>query len=233
LADLIKIAYVQFAEGQHTFSPGEAQVSGGPAWIQSEHFDIDAKADQPPSPDMMRGPMLQKLLEDRFQLKIHFMTTEIPVYVLSAAKGGPKLQPADEGKCQSWEPGQPLPSAKERQAGAVPCGVFVPFRGRDDIAQIYGATIESFCRQLTALLGRNVIDRSGITGKFDIQVEIRPLSDGAPADEPGSPAAQDSAKSRGIESAIFASVAKMGLKLESGKGQGQTPVVDRAVRPEN
>ena len=161
LADLIKMAYVQFADGQRTFSPGEAQVSGGPPWMDSEHFDIDAKAEQPQSPEMMRGPMLQKLLEDRFQLKIHFTTTEIPVYTLSVAKGGPKLQPAQEGKCLPPGPGQPLPSASQRQAGVVPCGVFVPSRGKDDAARMYGGTLENFCRQLTALLGRKVIDKTG------------------------------------------------------------------------
>ena len=95
-----------------------------------------------------------------------------------------------------------------------------------------GATLENFCGQISVLLDRKVIDRTGIAGKFDIQVEMQPLSDDPPADGvPGPPAAQDSAKSRRMETAIFAAVAKMGLKLEAGKGQREIPVIDHAERP--
>jgi len=228
LAELVKMAYVQFAGGQQVFAIGDVPISGGAPWAHAERFDIEAKAEHPQTPDMMRGPMLQKLLEERFQLKVHSSAVEIPVYMLSTAKGGPKLQAAEDGKCQVWEPGKTLPSAAERKAGVVHCGVFAPLKGRDDIAQMYGATMERFCRQLTALLDRKVIDRTGIEGRFDIQVELRPVSDGAPAD---SEPAQEAAKARGIESAIFAAVAKMGLKLEAGKGRREIPVVDHAERP--
>ncbi len=231
LADLIKMAYVQFAGGQRAFTIGDASISGGPSWIYSERFDIEAKAEQPQSQDIMRGPMLQKLLVDRFRLKVHSSTTEIPVYALTVAKGGPRLQTAQDGRCESWTPGQPLPSAAQRQAGVVPCGVFVPTRGKDEAANLYGATLENFCSQISALLDTKVIDRTGIPGKFDIQVDIRPLADQPASDsDSGSPTPQ--ARARGaMEAAIFAAVAKIGLRLEAGKAQREIPVVDHAERP--
>jgi len=74
-------------------------ISGGPEWIDSERYDIDAKAERIAKSEMMQGPMLQALLEDRFKLKIHHGTREIPVYNLTVAKDGSKLQPFKEGSC--------------------------------------------------------------------------------------------------------------------------------------
>jgi uncharacterized protein (TIGR03435 family) len=84
---LIQMAYVLFANGSvhpRTVVPME----GGPAWINSERYTIDAKAEGTPSHGMMHGPMLQALLEERLNLKVHRETREIPVYVLTVAKGG-------------------------------------------------------------------------------------------------------------------------------------------------
>ncbi|SPE28423.1 hypothetical protein SBA3_1440008 [Candidatus Sulfopaludibacter sp. SbA3] len=59
------------------------EILGGPGWINSERYDIDAKAEGTAKSGMTQGPMLQTLLEDRFELKIHHGTKEIPVYNLS------------------------------------------------------------------------------------------------------------------------------------------------------
>ena len=81
VADLIAIAI----EG--------TPLSGGPGWITSERYDIDAQAQGNPGMDIMRGPMLLALLEDRFKLKTHRETREVPVYALTVTDDGPKLQP--------------------------------------------------------------------------------------------------------------------------------------------
>lgn len=82
----------------------EDQVSGGPAWVKSDRYDIEAKmsaddtaAFQKLSPDAMkerRRQMLRTLLEDRFRLQTHIVTKEIPVYELVVTKGGPKMKDA-------------------------------------------------------------------------------------------------------------------------------------------
>src|SRR5579871_1783725 len=80
-------AYSRFASGHLAMGPRQ-RVEGAPSWLQSERFTITAKAEGTPHQEMMRGPMLQAILEDRFQLKIHRETREIPVYELRAAKDG-------------------------------------------------------------------------------------------------------------------------------------------------
>jgi uncharacterized protein (TIGR03435 family) len=74
-------------------------IKGGPDWIHSEVYEITAKAEGLLGVEMMQGPMLQALLEDRFQLKIHRETNGGPVYALTLAAGGSKLKPFQEGTC--------------------------------------------------------------------------------------------------------------------------------------
>ena len=94
---LVQQAYGLFADGQ--MNPGSSlTVVGGPAWITSDFYEIDAKAEGPQGHAMMNGPMLQALLEDRFKLKIHRETRDVPVYALTVAAGGLKLEPF-QGSC--------------------------------------------------------------------------------------------------------------------------------------
>ncbi len=65
-------------------------LEGAPGWIDSARYTIDAKAEGPQSGAMMRGPLMQSLLEDRFQVKVHRQTREVSGYVMTIAKGGPK-----------------------------------------------------------------------------------------------------------------------------------------------
>jgi uncharacterized protein (TIGR03435 family) len=103
------------------------QISGGPGWIDSERYDIEAKADGKTGPKQMAEPMLQALLETRFKLKVHRETKELPIYVLTVAKSGLKIQPAKEGSCVTPEPGKP-PAPGQRQSAV--CGFHVIGRGR-------------------------------------------------------------------------------------------------------
>ena len=96
----INFAYVFFANGRINSLPVPGtSVEGGPSWIRSDRFVITAKAEGTPSSAMMRGPMLQAILEDRFNLRIYLENREVPVFVLTAARGGVKLQPFKEGGC--------------------------------------------------------------------------------------------------------------------------------------
>src|SRR5580658_7636377 len=107
---LIQQAYVRYANGRLNQVDGSAPISGGPSWINSERYDINAKADGNASPEMMLGPMMQALLEDRFKLKMRRETREVSVYDLTVAKNGPKLKPSKEGICDVTKlPGPPSP----------------------------------------------------------------------------------------------------------------------------
>src|SRR5512133_1323995 len=76
-----------------------AQVIGGPAWLDTDRYDVSAKAEGAAPFAQMIGPMLQALLEERFQVKVHTEPRETPVYALTVVKGSPKLSPAKEGNC--------------------------------------------------------------------------------------------------------------------------------------
>ena len=83
-------------------------TDGGPDWLDTDHYSIEAKAEVVTNRILMQGPMLQAILEDRFKIKVHKETREIAVEALVPAKGGPKLTPFVEGSCVRLPPGYDL-----------------------------------------------------------------------------------------------------------------------------
>src|SRR5665213_3398749 len=98
LRDYIRGAYGSYGQGRNP-NVRPPTVLGGPGWVDSDRYDIVAKAPGETGLDEMYGPMMRALLEDRFQLKIHSETRELPVYALSAARGGAKLTASKPGSC--------------------------------------------------------------------------------------------------------------------------------------
>ena len=94
---------------QNAYSLQDFQISGGPGWIQSDGYNIDAKGNGKPASRAQILLMLRSLLEDRFQLKVHRETKELPVYALTVAKNGPKLPQPKEGGCLAIDPNAPTP----------------------------------------------------------------------------------------------------------------------------
>lgn len=132
------------------------QISGGPNWVNSDHYDISAKAEGEGTLTKVQAQqMLQSLLEDRFQLKIHRETKEVPVYALVIGKNGPKL--------------------KETSADA-PGNNFV----RGSITGLHmeatRGTMEQLARQLSGTAGRPVIDRTGLTGYYAYTLDWIPAN---------------------------------------------------------
>lgn len=94
---LIREAWLEYEGGRRGRSNiFAAQITGEPAWLQSDRFNIDAITDDPVCQATMLGPMLRALLEDRFKLKIRKETREAPIYELTVAKNGPKLKRFDD-----------------------------------------------------------------------------------------------------------------------------------------
>ena len=110
---------------QNAYAVQPFQIAGGPDWINSEHYEIEAKADGKASRDQI-FLMLQSLLEDRFQLKIHRETRQLPVYALVAAKGGLKLPPPKEGSCVTPRPDAVPEWAGGRMRAARPGSAALP-----------------------------------------------------------------------------------------------------------
>jgi uncharacterized protein (TIGR03435 family) len=229
LRSLIRIAYGGFSGDKLNATLKE--VAGGPSWLDSQRYDIAAKADGKASGPEMMGPMLQTLLEDRFQLKVRVEARESPVYVLTVSKPG-KLAPAKEGSCIPIDPtnfGRPDPSGPmPRYCG----GGSMRMVNGNTVADIPGATMEEFAgRLLGTYMQKKVIDKTGLTGRFDIRLEFSAERPGGPVMLNGAPANLPELPESGAPPFTAALNEQLGLKLTSDKAPVEVIVVDRAERP--
>jgi bla regulator protein BlaR1 len=221
---LIQVAYNRYAKGQLT-SWKMIPIEGGPNWIHSERFEIDAKSDGHPSILMMQGPMLQTILEDRFKLKIHRETRQGPVYELALGKGSPKLKPLQDGSCTPPVVGRPLPLLPDGQRR---CRNMVSSRGSVDFE---GGTLSMFAGSLGMVLDRPVIDKTGITSYFEIHLVFSPDDSAEPRPvtvDPGASGASRTSDAPGIFQAIQE---QLGLRLVPAKGPVDVLVIDHIERP--
>jgi uncharacterized protein (TIGR03435 family) len=188
-------------------------VQGGPDWLDFDLYTIEAKSGRSQDPGIVAGAMLQAILEDRFKLKVHHDTSEVPVYVLTVAEGGAHFRAAAEGSC--------VPFALNRtsmlgsRAASPACG---SFRNTGAHAIEAFATIANFCAQLSVWLDRDVVDKTGLSGMFDFHLPFS-ASDIKPG--PLTDPAQQ----------ISSAAQTLGLKLEPGKNPSDVLVVDHVERP--
>ena len=204
------------------------EISGGPGWVDSDGYDIEAKAANGNiGLDELR-PMLQALLEDRFQLKVHFETKDVPVYALMAAKNGPKLAGAKEGGCFAIGPNGPPPPPAPGQRPPTPCGGFMM---GPNMMQGGKVSMMQFVGALSNILGRPVIDKTGFTGTFDVHLEFSPEGTAFGAGGLGPPGGLPPGVDTSGPSIFTVLQDQLGLKLESQKGPGQILVIDHAEKP--
>jgi bla regulator protein BlaR1 len=200
------------------------QLSGGPGWIDSDRYDIEAKAEGNPARKQMMM-MLQTLLEERFQLRVHHETKEFPAYVLNVAKGGPKLHFSNDGNC--IPPSSPEATSLDQKPANV-CGNNLVSSGRRWNAT--NTSMPGVVAVLSAVLRRTVIDKTGITGTFDVHLEWTPDEVLAQSPTQGDPGRPVSSVDEG-PSIFTALQEQLGLKLESTKAPGDALVIDHIERP--
>jgi uncharacterized protein (TIGR03435 family) len=226
---LILMAYVLNANGERHVAASlrTLPIEGGPAWADSERYTVDAKTESQASSYVLRGPMLQAVLEDRFKLKIHHETREIPVYELTVAKGGFKLQPAAEGSCTVRDPANPR---RALQPGEKPfCGQgFVGRKGQDFTVDLRSMTLAELANWLNFGMDRIVFDKTGITGKYDFHLEFS-IDESTPGFSPGG--AGENSDEPGQFPSMFSVMQQFGLKLVPAKGPGNFLVIDSVARP--
>jgi uncharacterized protein (TIGR03435 family) len=236
---LIRMSYDNFANGK--WEPRNIPIEGGPAWIKSDLYTIEAKTEVPPNEEMMRGPMMQAILEERFRLKIRREIKEVPVYDLTVAKGGPKLQPFKEGSCTPF-PSSPFPpvSLTELNAQYVRGVRYCRYQingiaGRSATVDVQSISLDQFAA-IFRDMDRPVINKTGIAGLFDFRLVYTPdestprllgLIDDADAQLPAN-APSDPATSPSIFTALEQ---QLGLKLEPAKGPSEYLVIDSVERP--
>jgi uncharacterized protein (TIGR03435 family) len=224
---------------QQAYDVRDFQLSGGPGWTGADRYDITAKAENasaeaPADPRQLSEQQrktlqeqtrlrLQALLADRFQLKIHRETKELPVYALVVAKNGPKLKEnagANEGRGRGMRmsPGQLV----GQQVGT-----------------------DFLVQSLAQMLGRTVLDQTGLKGTYDFELTFAPESgrggvfggpgDGAPPPPPpgaGPGLIKEPPPADPNGPTIFTALQEqLGLKLESQKGPVDIIVIDHVEKP--
>jgi bla regulator protein blaR1 len=238
---IILSSLVQMAFGTHPF-----QVQGAPSWYDSAAYEIDAKMDaskvdalqklSPHDQILARQHMLQVLLADRFKLTFHHETKEAPVYFLTIANNGSRLQEA--------KPGFVLPDDIKSQADP---GLLKDFAGVstcwnvDDDGRRTLTCVDVPIFQLVDILtdrkgdDRPILDKTGLTGKYDFTVRWVRSDDPAPLPTEMSVAefrAERARRWRLGDQPIFAAIEKqLGLKLEPGKGPVEYVVIDHVEKP--
>ncbi|HMD50934.1 MAG TPA: TIGR03435 family protein [Bryobacteraceae bacterium] len=205
------------------------QVTGGPPWLDSAHFDVSAKAERSFQPGEL-VVAFQSLLADRFQLTNHKETKDLPIYALVLArkdgKLGPQLIESKEGSCTPYDPQKPPAPAEPGKPPDLRCGGM-----RMSPRELYASSIpiSELVPSLARFLGRTVVDKTGLTGKYDVTLHWSP-DDMQLAQLP--PDAPKPAPSDSSGPSIFTAVQEqLGLKLESQKGPVEMMVIDRAEKP--
>ena len=192
-------------------------ISGGPNWIVSSRYDVEAKvagadvAEWHRLDPRQRNSMLLPLLADRFKLKVHKETKLRPIYKLVIAKNGPKLKEA--------KPGDTGTKGTNR----------VSRPGMTLIAPRQGVPIAMLADRLSEILHRTIVDKTGLTGKYDITLEW--ASEDGPAPMPPGPGGDqrrtDSAPPPDTGPSLFTAIQEqLGLELQSTKGPVETLVMD-------
>lgn len=245
VAAMLHAAYGTFASGRPLAEADPLHyvdavpMSGGPAWIYTDQYQIKAKAQGDPSQEMMRGPMMQALLEDRFKLKVRRETRNVPAYALTAAAGGPKMQPylgdcvpdfvlppLAPGQKHCWEIG----TGERKEA------TFTPHFAPDSVVK----DLDGFSLWLFVITDRPVLNKTGLTGRFFMDLEFRP-DESTPgalarlaimARRNGGNISAPAAPSNPPGPSIFTALdQQLGLKLEPITAPRDFIIVDHAERP--
>jgi uncharacterized protein (TIGR03435 family) len=178
------------------------QCLGGPGWLDSDRYDVEAKPDSTVADQLQKldwkqrrpvqNQMDQALLADRLKLKVHFETKEMPIFALVIAKSGPKMTEAKDTGSYSYSVG----------GGKM---------------EAWGVSMDALARQLSQEVGHIVQDQTGLNGSYKFTLHY---SDGV-----------NSSPDSSAPSIFTALQEQLGLKLEPAKGPVEVLVIDHVERP--
>jgi uncharacterized protein (TIGR03435 family) len=185
------------------------RIVGGPEWVASSRWDLQAKPNRAASPDEVRQ-MLRTLLEDRFRLRFHSESRKMPVYELAVDRKGSRLPRVKDGETEP---------VVRVTTGSI---------------QLTKATPATFASQLSYALGQPVVDKTSLSGEFDFALEWTPETgeDGGPTTAGLPPGAKVQPPSTPDGPSIFTAIPEqLGLRLKSGRGPVEVTVIDAAQMP--
>jgi uncharacterized protein (TIGR03435 family) len=194
------------------------QISGGPGWVDSERFDVEARAEDLKTGYSQLRLMMQSLLEDRFRLRVHRETRVSSVYFLVISKGGVKtnLSADQTSPDETLPPSSPFDGPPRGRALMGP-GMFIA----------NATPMSVLVKVLTPELARPVIDKTNLNGRYDIRLkwmpEVQPAGVAGGAD-----AAANAADLPGVFTALRE---QLGLELKPDRGPVEFLVIDFAEKP--
>jgi uncharacterized protein (TIGR03435 family) len=182
---------------------------GGPGWVAARRWDVQAKPSRAASEEQIR-PMLRALLEDRFQLRAHSETRDMPVYELVVDRNGSKV-----------------PTAKDAKATPI-------VRVATGSIELTNNTSATFASQLSYALAQPVIDKTGLSGNFDFAIRWTPEpgEDGGPTTAGLPPGTSAPPASTPDGPSVFTAIREqLGLRLKSARGPVEVVVIDNVQMP--
>lgn len=224
IISFVSNAYGYYANGRPNLSTIPAMVEGGPAWIRTDLYAINAKAPDAAPLEMMRGPMMLALLEDRLKLKLHREVRQVSVYELTV-KNEAKLRPHQQGDCTPFERGQPRPEPTPGQPHVC---------GGASIGNGLAASISGDFLPLDTLatglynigaVDRPIVNKTGFTRIYDLHLQFVSLS------PPPGAFAQPGVDDASLPSVFTALEEELGLKLGPAKGPQEFLIIDSIERP--
>ena len=185
----------------------EQQLSGGPGWTNSDNWDIVGKPESAATPEQIKI-MMRALLTDRFKLSLKRDSKELSVYNLVVAKNGPKMT-------ESKDAGGPGGPKRNIRMG----------RGQVEGQQM---SMQMLADVLSRVSGRPILDKTGLTGTYDLKLEWTPdITDGPIKANPAEPPPSDTSGP-----SLFTAVQEqLGLKLDAQKAPVDVYIIERVEKP--
>jgi bla regulator protein blaR1 len=246
VGDMIRIAYLGlFGQGLLNYNarPDDTKLlRSAPPWLNKDWYTVDGVTNDPIATgptglghreaEQVMEQMLQRVLEDRFQLKIHRDTENVAMYNLTLAKGGLKLKPMEKGGCTERDPSQGVNTNEMFPPGKTPlCVSWIHMNGPDWALDSAGQKLGNLANALSNALNRHVFDKTGINDVFILHLQFAhdettpgnfppEMRDTLfpPTDVPAGPS-------------IFTALEGLGLKLEPTTGPQGYIVIDHVERP--
>jgi uncharacterized protein (TIGR03435 family) len=217
------------------------QLEGGPTWLTTDYFDVAAKAERESATEAEMNEMLKALLAERFGLRVHVETRQASVHTLTVSRAdgriGGNLRPTSrecettiEERKKAGSP-TPRPSSGQITPGVPVCGLanaFVDPRTASEIYTMGGYPMSTLVERLSTDLNAPVLDRTGLTGLYDVTLEFQSARR-FPGQPPSGP---DPNSSDPLPVPLPAALQKqLGLQLEKGTAPLAITIIDAADHP--
>jgi len=208
---------------RYAYSMQNSIVEGGPDWLDTVRYDVTAKAAEAATSDQMTL-MFRPLLADRMKLAMHIEARDTPIFALVLARAdgrlGPQLRASSVADCEATRVAQAQGAALAGSDGRPICSG----RSRAGSVMAGAVSMDELARNMSRMVGRVVVDRTGLQGRYDLDLQFVP--DGDLTATPATDRPPDA-----LPSLFVALQEQLGLKLEPQRGPVDIVIIDSIQRP--